>query len=663
MTQILDGEGTVTTIDEPTSREMLGSDGVFAKKLKNFVVRSAQVEMAGEIEGVIAQRKTLLAESGTGTGKTFAYLVPAILSGKKTLVSTGTKHLQEQLFHRDIPVVVDALSASIKVSLLKGRSNYLCIHRHQQTRASSRRLDQKSLSELELLGVWLPRTKSGDIAEQTQVPEDSRIWPQVTSTADNCLGQECSHFEDCYVNKARKAAMTSDVVVVNHHLFFADKSLKEDGFGALLPDVDTVIFDEAHQIPDIASNFLGASFSSWQVMELVSDTRAAELKERSLVVNLITSADQLDKLIADYRLSLGLSERRVSWNDLIEEIPNLTKKMIAMADKLSDFSELLDQASSAGEGLTRCYERALELTQLCHQMGGEAESGNVVRWVELAKRSFRIHETPLNIGEQLTAYFGNQTQARIFTSATLSIDGDFSHYQQLAGLPKETITKTWESPFDYFEQAVLYVPEGLPAPKDEGFSQALFDSVLPIIKASQGRAFVLFTSFRVMQEFEERLSDAESQFTILMQGDSNKSDLLSKFVSADKTVLLGTMSFWEGVDVPGDALRTVVIDKLPFESPFDPVIKARLNAMQDAGNNPFMNYQVPRAVITLRQGAGRLIRSQQDKGVLMICDARLRTTHYGKKFLNSLPRMRRTSNQEKVCGFLKSIAGQDNNDE
>ena len=649
-------------IDTLKAIDILSADGIFAKCIDNFVARTAQVEMANEIESVIAKRKTLLAESGTGTGKTFAYLVPALLSGKKTLISTGTKHLQEQLFHRDIPLVIDSLSASIKVSLLKGRSNYLCIHRHQQARGSARRLDKKTLSEMESLSAWLPRTKSGDIAEQSQVPEDSKIWPQVTSTADNCLGQDCSYFEDCFVNKARKSALLSDVIVVNHHLFFADKALKDDGFGALLPDVETVIFDEAHQIPDIASNFLGASFSSWQIMELVNDVRTAELKERSLVVNLITTADHLDKLVADYRLSLGLYERRVSWLDLIEELPNFPKKMLSLAQQINDFADLLEQASSAGEALTRCYERAIELAQLCNQVAGDSESEGVVRWLELAKRSFRIHETPLNIGDQLSAYFGNQAQARIFTSATLSIDGDFSHYLQLAGLPEQTISKTWDSPFDYFEQAVLYVPEGLPAPKDEGFVKALFDSVLPIIEASQGCAFVLFTSFRIMQEFEQMLSEVESDFTILMQGDSNKSDLLNKFVNKPKTVLLGTMSFWEGVDVPGDALRTVVIDKLPFESPFDPVLKARLNAMQQAGDNPFMNYQVPRAVITLRQGAGRLIRSQQDQGVLMICDARLRTTHYGKKFLNSLPKMRRTSNQAKVCGFLNKIAEQDKHD-
>ena len=649
----------INVLDDSPAARALGENGSFAKQNSDFITRPAQIAMAEKIETTIESKQTLLAESGTGTGKTFAYLVPALLSGKKTLVSTGTKHLQEQLFHRDIPTVIKALGLNVKASLLKGRSNYLCLHRQQQTRLSARRLDKKTLSQLESIAAWLPRSKSGDIAEQAEVPEDSGVWPMVTSTVDNCLGQNCDYFEDCYVNKARKSALTSDLVVINHHLFFADKALKEDGFGALLPEVETVIFDEAHQVPDIASHFLGSSFSSWQVTELSNDVRAAELKERSLIVDLVSTADQLDKIVADYRLSFGLSERRISWLDLLSESPNLPKKMSSLADKLHNFSELLEQASSAGEALSRCYERSLELSQECYKVATETENEDVVRWVDLARRSFRIHETPLNIGEQLNSYFANQAQARIFTSATLSVNGDFTHYQQLSGLSKEVITSTWDSPFDYFEQAVLFVPEGLPEPKVDGYVAAMFAEVLPILKASQGCAFVLFTSFRVMKEFEQMLTASEHDFSVLMQGDSNKSDLLEKFVTKRKSILLGTMSFWEGVDVPGDSLRTVIIDKLPFESPFDPVIKARLNAMQKAGTNPFMNYQVPRAVITLRQGAGRLIRSQQDKGVLMICDARLRTTHYGKVFLNSLPRMRRTSNQDKVCGFLQHISNLD----
>lgn len=641
-------------MDQESSAEVLGEHGPFAKAIGNYTVRESQLAMASAIEDSISNKKTLLAESGTGTGKTFAYLVPALLSGKKTLVSTGTKHLQEQLFHRDIPLVLENLGVNAKVSLLKGRSNYLCLHRMVLTRGSSRRLDTTQLAELETISSWSAKSKSGDIGDLNEVPEDSRIWPSVTSTVDNCIGQNCSFFEDCFVNKARKAAMVSEIVVVNHHLFFADKSLKDDGFGALLPEVETVIFDEAHQIPDIASNFLGNSFSSWQVMELVNDTRAAELKEKSLITKLIVTADELDKLTADYRLSLGLNERRVSWLDLIEEIPNLPKKLTALANKLSDFSDVLEQAAVKGEGLTRCYERALELAQDCHKIADDANNDEVVRWVEIARRTFRIHETPLNIGNELSAYFGNKEQSRVFTSATLSIDGDFDHYKQLVGLDADTPFNTWDSPFDYFNQAVLYVPEGMPLPKEDNFVDALFDEVLPILQASNGGAFVLFTSFRILQSFEEKLADHE--FNILTQGDTSKRELLKSFEQKENSVLLGTMSFWEGVDVPGEALRCVIIDKLPFESPFDPVIKARLKAMDDAGQNAFMNYQVPRAVTTLRQGAGRLIRSSDDKGVLMICDGRLRTTRYGRTFLNSLPKMRRSNDRDKVAAFLQRLA-------
>ncbi len=640
------------------SAAILGPDGTFAQGLGNFKYRASQVEMAQSIEHAIAENLTLLAESGTGTGKTFAYLVPALLAEKKTLISTGTKHLQEQLFHRDIPTVLKLLELNAKVSLLKGRANYLCLHRLQQTRASVRRLDLKQKEELDAVSKWLPRTRSGDIAELVDVSEDSRIWPQLTSTVDNCLGQNCSFFEDCYVNKARKQALASEIVVINHHLFFADKALKEDGFGNLLPEADCVIFDEAHQIPDIASNFLGRSFSSWQVLELAGDTRTAELQEKSLIPDLVNKADQLEKTAADFRLALGLDERRISWSDLTQELPALDKKLVRLAQELSEFADALEDAAVVGEALARCHERAIELAQVCHQLADANHDEAMVRWVELARRTFRIHETPLNIGDALNSYFGNDKQARVFTSATLSVDGDFSHFQQLAGLADDALSSSWDSPFDYFEQAVLYVPEGLPEPKDPDFTDAMFDEVLPILRASKGGAFVLFTSFRIMQKFEQRLDDeAGDEFEILMQGETSKRDLLKAFTDKPASVLLGTMSFWEGVDVPGDALSVVVIDKLPFESPFDPVLKARLEAMQASGDNPFMAYQVPRAVITLRQGAGRLIRSRDDKGLLMICDSRLRRTHYGKVFLNSLPRMRRTTDPEKAAGFVRSIRG------
>lgn len=647
-------------LDE-NSASVLGEGGHFATALEGFQSRESQIEMATAIEQAIDDKATLLAESGTGTGKTYAYLVPALLKDKKTLISTGTKHLQEQLFYRDIPTVTKTLGLPTKVALLKGRANYLCLQRLQSTRLSARRLDIKQRNELEAVVNWLPRTKAGDIGELKDIPEGSRLWPALTSTVDNCLGQNCSYFEDCYVNLARKKALASDVVVINHHLFFADKALKEDGFGSLLPDVECVIFDEAHQVPDVASNFLGRSFSSWQIIELAADTRAAELVEKSLLPGIAEKADELDKFCADFRLSLGLDERRVSWLDLLEELPTLDKKLSSLAEKLTSFADTLEDAAVVGEALARCHERAVELAQVCHQLVGEGvdqtSDAAMVRWVEVARRTFRIHETPLDIGNALSSYFGGDKQARVFTSATLSVNGNFSHFQQLAGISNKALTATWDSPFDYFEQAVLYVPEGMPEPRDNDFAEALFTQSLPLLRASKGRAFVLFTSFRIMQYFEQRLGEeADKEFAVLMQGESSKRELLAEFVDKDNAILLGTMSFWEGVDVPGNALSLVIIDKLPFESPFEPVLKARLKAMQEAGDNPFMGYQVPRAVITLRQGAGRLIRSQADRGVLMICDTRLRGTHYGRVFLDSLPRMRRTTDQTKACGFLKSIA-------
>lgn len=653
---------TASTIDLLSpSADALGENGLFVRELKRFNYRESQVEMAIAIEKAIAQKHTLLAESGTGTGKTFAYLVPALLSGKRTLISTGTKHLQEQLFYRDIPTVLKTLGINAKVSLLKGRANYLCLHRTQLIRNSARRLDRKQKAEFESVIEWMPVTRSGDISEVGDVSEDSRLWSQLTSTTDNCIGQNCGYFDDCYVNKARKAALISEIVVINHHLYFADKSLKEDGFGSLLPEPDCVIFDEAHQIPDIASSFLGQSFSSWQVLELAADTRSAELLEKSLIQGLVPATEDLEKSCADFRLALGLNERRLSWFDLEVELPALNKKLLKLAEQIAAFAVLLEQAESVGEGLGRCYERATELSQSCRRLAHGEDDQTMVRWIEVARRTFRIHETPLNIGDALSLYFSREGQERndialIFTSATLSVDGDFSHFQQLVGVHDSSRRQSWDSPFDYFNQAVLYVPEGLPEPKEDGFNDAIYDAIVPLLESSEGHAFLLFTSFKNMQQFEDRLRrENDKKFSILMQGEKSKRDLLDSFVNLPNPLLLGTMSFWEGVDVPGDLLRLVAIDKLPFESPFEPVLKARLKAMQEAGDNPFMQYQVPRAVMTLRQGAGRLIRTRTDKGVLMICDARLRRTHYGGVFLNSLPKMRRTSDQQKVTGFLDGL--------
>lgn len=629
---------------------LLGEQGPFASKNSKFDRRESQQQMASEISAMIQHKGTLVAESGTGTGKTYAYLVPTMISGKKTLISTGTKHLQEQLFHRDIPTVMKTLEISCTSALLKGRSNYLCLERLKQTRSSGRKLDKKMSNDIEQISSWSGKTASGDIAECDLVAEDSKVWPLVTSTVDNCLGSKCQFFEDCHVNLARKRAQKSDIVVINHHLYFADKALKEDGFGKLLPDFDTVVFDEAHQIPDIASVFLGKNFSSWQVSELVKDVRLAELAEKSLVSGLLQYGDTLEKSIADYRLSLGINERKLSWHELQAEVPQFLNNLQKLGQQLADFADLLEKAAPAGEAMMRCYERALSLSAHCAEISDDADTDNNIRWLEVLKRTFRINETPLHIGQELDSFFGNRDQARIFTSATLSIENDFSHYLQIMGLG-EVDTKCWDSQFDFYNQAVLYVPEGLPEPRAEEFANDLVEAVLPLLKASRGRAFMLFTSFRVMHAAEQLLES--KGFNVLVQGSKNKADLLKLFREKDNAVLLGTMSFWEGVDVQGDDLSCVIIDKLPFESPYEPVMKARLKDIEESGGNPFFEYQIPRAVITLRQGAGRLIRSQQDKGVLVICDSRLRGSRYGKIFLESLPPMRRTHDQQKVVRFLE----------
>jgi ATP-dependent DNA helicase DinG len=633
---------------------ILGEDGPLTAQVSGFKVRRSQQEMAAAIEDALKYKGTLVAESGTGTGKTFAYLVPVVQSGQKVLISTGTRHLQDQLFHRDIPTVTRALSASISCTMLKGRSNYLCIDRLQRSREGSVRNGDVIMRDLERVFRWSVRTSNGDIADLPEVGENSQVWPMVTSTVDNCLGSKCTHFDDCHLNRARKRAQECDLVVINHHLYFADAALREDGFGKLLPEPDAIIFDEAHQIPDIASNFLGSTLGGHQLVDLASDTRLAELSEKSLIDGLVDAAEALQRLAGDFRAEMGNREQRVGWSDILREKPGLDKKLENLRDGLNTLSDKLERAAPAGELLGRCQERSLLLIQRCERILDD-DVTNRIRWLDITRRSFRLNETPLRVGSVLGSMMTGNTRARVFTSATLSVDGDFSHYLEQVGLG-EVDTRTWDSPFDFNNQAILYLPEGMPDPRDSGYPEALLKQALPLLRATFGRAFFLFTSYRVMSEVHERLESMD-EFELLLQGTRTKQELLEQFASGENVVLLGTMSFWEGVDVRGKALSLVIIDKLPFESPSDPVLRARLQSIEEEGGNPFMDYQLPRAVITLRQGAGRLIRDNDDVGVLMVCDPRLKRSRYGRRFLNSLPPMLQTSDIHLVKAFIEGWEG------
>lgn len=628
-----------------SSESILGAQGELGKRLQDFSVRDAQLTMARAIEEAIASSGTLFVEAGTGTGKTFAYLVPSILSGKKTIISTGTKNLQDQLFQKDLPILKQFLPNTS--ALLKGRANYLCLHRLELTLSQGVLYDRQAVFDLEKIKTWQEHTRTGDIAECADIPEDSSIWPQVTSTQYNCLGQECPLYDRCYVVKARKKAMVADVVVVNHHLFFADLAIKEEGFGEILPGADVIIFDEAHQLPEIASRFFSTTFSSKQLTDLSQDLNLARLKEANDATQLEDACLRLEKSVMDMRLCFGLEPKREAWRAPTLEL----KKAIELISVELDFLiHLLDELRVRGPALMSAYHRAKELSVLFKQVTvSEAQEG--VHWFETFAKSFMIHLTPITIHDQLKTALEKKSRALILTSATLTVDGQFSYLMDHIGL-SDAKTLALESPFDYQQQALLYLPKNMPDPAHAAYTENLLEAVLPVIQACRGRTFILFTSHHALKTAALYLK-AQSDFKLFVQGDKQKQQLLKDFIREDQAVLLGTYSFWEGVDVRGDALSCVIIDKLPFFSPKDPLVEAKMNYYKRQGSDPFAVYQCPQAVIALKQGVGRLIRDKTDKGILIIADPRLTTRAYGRLFFASLPPMRITRQLKKVELFIQ----------
>ncbi len=582
----------------------------------------------------------LIAEAGTGTGKTFSYLVPALLSGLKVIVSTGTRNLQDQLFLRDLPRVRDAMASPARIALLKGRSNYLCPHRLEMALLDARGHSKEMLGWLLKVRAWAGITRRGDIAELGGIPEDAAIWPQVTSTTDNCLGSDCPAYSKCHLVEARKLAQEADVVVINHHLLCADFSIKEEGFGELLPAADVFIIDEAHQLPEVASNFFGTTVSTRQILELTRDTQTEYHAEAGDVPELLTQLDVVAKASRDLRLAFGTSMRRGAWNeiDTDEGIQDALKKL---QDELTGLRGMLDVIEGRGKGLDACLARTEALiSQLTGLLQPQDDPGDI-RWFETYHQSLRLNSTPIDIADIFGQQMQRHTAAWIFTSATLAVGESFEHFQQQLGLD-DAETGKWDSPFDYPQQALWFVPHGMPQPRDPGYVKAIMERALPMLKASEGRAFMLFTSHRSLNEAADWLEDEGVEYPLLIQGSAPKAELLERFVEHGNAILLGTASFWEGVDVRGDALSLVIIDKLPFASPGDPVLQARLDAIKARGGNPFMEYQVPQAAIALKQGSGRLIRDVTDRGVLMLCDPRMLQKPYGHVFLNAMPDFART---------------------
>lgn len=639
-----------------TMRDILGASGPFGQTLQGFMPREGQQDLSEVINRVLQQRGTLVAEAGTGIGKTFAYLVPAMLADKKIIISTGTRHLQDQLFHRDLPAVKSALKLTLDAALLKGRANYLCLYRMDLDEQSYYATETRD--HLTRIRHWSKTTRSGDIGEMHGISEDARVWPMVTSTAENCLGSECPKWTDCFVVKARRAAQEADMVVINHHLLLADMAIKENGFGELLPSADAFIIDEAHQLPDVASRFFGKTISSRQINNLMSDVVAEQLKDAPEQTELRDMADAVKKSAQDFRLALGADNQRDAWLK-VQTSKVIEQSRAHLQTAIAELALALEKVAERGKGLEQCHGRAVLLKQLLEHYGkpAQVEEGEAVEefiyWYETTSRGFMLNMTPLDVASMFRAHQQTLKAGWIFTSATLQVGNDFEHFARSLGL-QDYQSGHWNSPFDYLQQSLLYLPSHMPEPSSHEFTRKLMEHVLPVITASRGRAFILFTSYRALNEAQQWLH-GKIDFPILVQGDKPKHQLLQQFKELGNAVLLGTSSFWEGVDVRGEALSCVVIDKLPFASPGDPVMQARLDAIKKSGGNPFSDYQIPQAVIALKQGAGRLIRDVTDYGVLMIGDPRLLGKPYGRIFLRSLPEMPQTRNLEDVQNFFAQL--------
>jgi ATP-dependent DNA helicase DinG len=634
--------------------EIFSPEGPLARAISGYRIREQQLEMAERIAAAIKGCSVFIAEAGTGTGKTFAYLVPALQSGGKVIVSTGTKTLQDQLFNKDLPMVRDALKAPVKIALLKGRANYVCPYHLQHAIADGRFLTREDAADARRISVFAKTTQSGDKAECIEVSENSPVWSHATSTRDNCLGQECPDYKECFVMAARREAMAADLVVVNHHLFFADVMLRDEGMAELLPACNTVIFDEAHQLPEVATLFFGDSISTAQVLDLARDVRAEALTNARDCLALPETSKKVEKAAKDLRLAVGVDSGRFSYGQL-EEKPDFEIALKALEAEMAAFAALLETQAERAEGLEKCWQRATELVQ--HLAQWQNPTPGYVRWAEAFTHSLQLNATPLNVAEIFRKQMGGHPRAWIFTSATLAVQGKFHHYCAELGLG-EPDSACWHSPFDYDKQAILYAPLGMPDPNAWNYTDAVVDAAWPAVKAANGGAFFLCTSLRAMRRTHEllkaKLEDENIDMPLLVQGEGSKNDLLQRFRHHGNSILVGSQSFWEGVDVRGEALSLVVIDKIPFAPPDDPVLSARIEQMKKEGRNAFMEYQLPRAVINVKQGAGRLIRDENDKGVLMMCDPRLISKPYGRRVWQSLPPMKRTRELQVVLDFFAS---------
>ena len=634
-----------------TIEELLGAGGLFEQKIASFKPRTQQIEMAEKIAAVIDQQAVLIAEAGTGTGKTFAYLLPALISGKKIIVSTGTKTLQDQLFNKDIPLLLDLLSIKPKVRLLKGRNNYLCLDRYHKSALMpvSRYAENKSL--FKHLKNWIHQTNSGEMAELTAYIENRMLIFNITSTPENCLGSECDHYSDCFVYKARRRALDADLLVINHHLLFADMAIKQGGFGELLPKSDVIVLDESHQIPEIASRFFSQLFSSRQCTEILNDLLTEAGDVDAAFASISDAHEQFKRALRDTLLSMSQMPERESTKRLFQT-PVIIEVFDLLLHQLGLLIEALEPLVVQSTGLQNCYLRLTALADLLQDMMQQGED-NFIYWFEARDKYFALHKSPLEIADPLREFRAAFETSWVLTSATLTVDNSFEHFQHQTGFD-DAQTLLLDSPFDYQQQALMLLPKSLPEPNDFEFNPAMFEYVLPLIEQAKGGVFFLFTSHRSLQMAAYYFKDKIDK-PIFVQGQGDRNQMLEDFRQAGNGLLLGAASFWEGVDVSGTSLSCVIIDKLPFAHPSEPVLKAKIEHINKNGGNAFFDLQIPKAIISLKQGAGRLIRGEDDRGVLVICDRRITSKGYGSTFLKSLPNMKITHERQDALGFLATI--------
>lgn len=635
----------------------LSEGGALAQALPGFKPRPAQQQLAAAVADALSRRGTLVAEAGTGTGKTFAYLVPVLRSGAKAIVSTGTRALQDQLFHRDLPRVRDALGTGIKTALLKGRANYLCRYRLERARGEPRFSSREQIAQFQRVVAWSGRTKMGDLAEIDALPEESPLLPMVTSTAENCLGSECPFWNECFVVQARQRAQSADVVVVNHHLLLADMALKQEGFGEILPGAQAFIIDEAHQLPELAAQFFGEGLSARPLVELARDALGECKDVQGALAMVQEPARGLEHATRALRAAMeGLPLRGTQQRALHGQ--GIDEALLALDEALARLRDACAPLRETAPGFDACHARAQEFgARLARWRAGRDFDGEFeaadddVRWYELTPRGFRFQRTPLDVSGPLRAHRERSHAAWVFTSATLAVNGRFDHIVERLGLDQPA-TLLAPSPFDWPRQALCLLPPRMPQPASRDYTQAVVDTLRPVLEASAGRAFLLFASHRALREAAALLRDEGVPWPLYVQGEAPRQVLLQRFRESGNGVLLGAASFREGVDVAGGALSVVVVDKLPFAAPDDPVFEARLDAVRRAGGNPFRDEQLPQAVIALKQGVGRLIRTETDRGVLVLCDPRLTQKTYGQVFMDSLPPFAVTRDAHDVAAFF-----------